>query len=210
MIAFLYGTSHHRELGGNDPFEASTIAPEIRVLRQVVNWHKKKKIIIIWRPFGKLPVFALSLFGCGFCCYSFFGGLGFFFFPFDLVGEFSPPVSHPGLDFATRSLGFFFSHRPPTLVPRREFGCCCCVFWFCKFFGNRDEEGRGDGRGQQCVSRGGWGETQSQQICFVCVHFLNRKVNQKSSGEWWSQSPGKIRSFAPSLSSRLLSKNYYV
>lgn len=40
---FLYGTSHHRELGGNDRFEASTIAPEIRVLRQVVNWHKKKK-----------------------------------------------------------------------------------------------------------------------------------------------------------------------
>lgn len=28
---FSYGTSHHRELGGNDRFEASTIAPELRV-----------------------------------------------------------------------------------------------------------------------------------------------------------------------------------
>lgn len=146
MIAFSYGTSHHQELGGNDRFEASTIAPEIGVLRQVVNWHKKKKKKKICRLFGKLPVFALSLFGCGFCCYSFFGRGLFFFFPFDLLGEF-PPFSHPGLDFATRSLGFFFSHRTSMLVPRREIFCCgCCVFGL--VISLVTEMKREDGRGQ--------------------------------------------------------------
>lgn len=171
MIAFLYGTSHHRELGGNDPFEAKYHCSRNSYLRQVVNWHKKKK---------KSGVFLvscrslLSLFGCGFCCYSFFGGrVGFF--PFNLVGEFSP-FSHPGLDFTTRSLGFFFSHRAPTLVPRREiffFFGCCCVFGF--VISLVTEMKGGDGRGQECVSRGGWGEMQSQQICFVCVHSSAKK-----------------------------------
>lgn len=164
MIAFLYGTSHHRELGGNDPFEAKYHCSRNSRLRQVVNWHKKKKKI--WCLFGKLPVFA-ELVWLWFLLFLFFRGL--VFFPFNLVGEFSP-FSHPGLDFATRSLGFFFSHRAPMLVPRREFffGCCRWVFGF--VISLVTEMKRGNGRGQECVSRGGWGETQSQQICFVCVH----------------------------------------
>lgn len=131
-----------------------------------------------------------------------------FFFPFNLVGEFSP-FSHPGLDFATRSLGFFFSHRAPTLVPRREFffWLLSLGFWFCNFFGNRDEEGKWEGA-RVCVEGRMGRDAKPTNLLCLCP-FLSRKVNQKSRGERWSQSPGKIRSFSPSLSSRLLSNNCY-
>lgn len=71
MIAFLYGTSHHRELGGNDPFEAKYHCSRNLRLRQVVNWHKKKKI---WCLFGKLPVFAELVWLWFLLLFLFFGG----------------------------------------------------------------------------------------------------------------------------------------
>lgn len=88
MIAFLYGTSHHRELGGNDPFEAKYHCSRNLRLRQVVNWHKKKKSGVFLVSCRSL----LSLFGCGFCCYSFFlGGDELFFSSLSIsLGSFPP------------------------------------------------------------------------------------------------------------------------
>lgn len=153
--------------GGNDPFEAKYHCSRNSRLRQVVNWHKKKKnsgvFLVSCRSL-------LSLFGCGFCCYSLFffgGGLGFF--PFNLVGELSP-FSHPGLDLTTRSLGFFFSHRAPTSVPRREifFGCRRrrCVFGF--VISLVTEMKRRDGKGAR-VCRGVDGARGKANKCTLSV-----------------------------------------
>lgn len=80
-------------------------------------------------------------------------------------------------------------------------------FWFCNFFGNRDEEGQWEGA-RVCVEGRMGRDAKPTNLLCLCP-FLSRKVNQKSRGERWSQSPGKIRSFSPSLSSRLLSNNCY-
>jgi len=139
VIAFLYGTSHHRELGGNDRFEASTIAPEIRVLRQVVNWHKKKKI---WRLFGKLPVFVLSLFGCGFRWYSFFSG---WFFSLLISSRSFPPSHTQGWILPPDPSDFSFP-----IIHRHWFpgGNFFVVGFFGFVISLVTEMKRGDGRGQ--------------------------------------------------------------
>lgn len=102
---------------------------------------------------------------------------------------------------------WIFLFPPYTDVGSQEGIFLLLGFWFCNFFGNRDEEGGWEGA-IVCVE--GWMGRDTKPTNLLCLNpFLNRKVNQKSSGEWWSQSPGKIKSFAPSLSSRLLSNNYY-
>lgn len=65
------------------------------------------------------------------------------------------------------------------------------------------------GRGKSVCVEGWMGREAKPTNLLGLRPFLSRKVNQKSRGERWSQSPGKIRSFAPSLSSRLLSNNCY-
>lgn len=147
----------------------------------------------------------LSLFGCGFCCYSFFLGRGWFFSLSISSGIF--PLLTPRAGFR-HQIPRIFLFPPCTVVGSQEgifFFFGCWVFGF--VISLVTEMKRGHGRGQECVSRGGWGKANKNPLC-LCP-FLGRKVNQKSRGERWSQSPAKIRSFAPSLSSRLLWNNCY-
>lgn len=155
MIAFLYGTSHHRELGGNDPFEAKYHCSRNLRLRQVVNWHKKKKI---WCLFGKLPVFAELVWLWFLLLFLFFwGGMSWFFLPFQSRwGVF--PLLTPRAGFR-HQIPWIFLFPPWTNVGSQQEIFLLLLsllrFWFCNFFGNRDEEGGWEGA-RVCVE--GWME----------------------------------------------------
>lgn len=115
MIAFLYGTSHHRELGGNDPFEAKYHCSRNSRLRQVVNWHKKKKKI--WCLFGKLPVFVELLWLWFLLLFLFLGRRVGVFFPFNLGGLF--PLLTPRAGFC-HQIPRIFLFPPCTDVGSQE------------------------------------------------------------------------------------------